>query len=51
MEPEKAGDAPGPLQRWYIHVQAHSVDTLDLQSYVLLDNLSDRPCYAHLGSG
>ena len=47
MEPEKAGDASGPLQRRHVDVQLHPVDSLDLQRHMLPENLRDRPWYAH----
>ena len=43
MKPEKTGDSTRPLQRGHVHVQVHSVDSLDFQRYVLSENFGDRP--------
>ena len=51
MKPEKAGHSSCPLQRWNVHIQVHPVDSLDLQRYVLPEDLSDCPWYAHSDSG
>jgi len=42
MEPEKAGNSSGTLQRWHINVQVHPVDALNLQRHVFPENFGDR---------
>ena len=41
MEPEKAGNPSGTLQRRHINVQVHPVDALNLQRHVLPKNFGD----------